>query len=390
MDKDEIKSWFESRRGELVALAGRLIAARTVNPPGDEHRAAEVIERYLEPLGIASTRHEKESGRTNLVARIGSGSPKVIVAGHVDTVPAGDGWETDPFSALEKDQKLYGRGSADDKGPTASMLLAGRWLKEHEEELSGEVVLIAAADEERGSRLGMKYLLAEGIVAGDWAIIPDAGGAMRTIFIAEKAAFFSTLTSYGKQAHGSKPEEGVNAIKGIMEVLRRIDKMQFDVTRHRLLTPPTYNLGMIQGGVAPNVVPAKCTAELDIRFLPGDSAEAITKKIEDICRDVEKEIPGARFEFTPRTVDMPMELPEDHPLVRAITEETEATLGTAPKPAGLSGSTVAKFCMQRGIPAVNFAPGDGGCAHMANEFASIDSLVSFAHVLTRIILRLLK
>ena len=389
MGKYDVKDYFESRRGELVELVKRLVAAKTVNPPGDEWRAAEVVERYLEPLGIANTRHEKAPGRTNVVARIGSGSPKVIVVGHLDTVPAGDGWDTDPFTAVEKDGKLYGRGSDDDKGPTASMLLAGRWLKEHERELGGEVVLVAVADEECSSRFGMDYLLSQGIVAGNWAIIPDAG-SMKTVYIAEKAALFSTLTSHGRQAHGSKPEDGVNAIKNLMEVLRRIDKMQFDVTKHKLLTPPTYNLGMIQGGIAPNVVPAKCTAELDMRFLPGDSAQAITKKIESICRDVEKEIPGARFEFTPRTLEEPIELAEDHPLVRTIIEETESVLGITPKPGGLSGSTVAKFCMQRGIPAVNFAPGDGGSAHMANEFTDVESLVSFAYMLTRIIQRLLK
>jgi acetylornithine deacetylase/succinyl-diaminopimelate desuccinylase-like protein len=252
------------------------------------------------------------------------------------------------------------------------------------------VVLVAAADEELGSRLGMEYLLAEGIVTGDWAIIPDAGSKHKTVFIAEKAAFFSTITSYGKQAHGSRPHEGVNAIKNLMEVLRRIDGMPFDVTQHKLLTPPTYNLGMIQGGIAPNVVPAKCTADIDIRFLPGDSSEAIRKKIEKICRDVEKEIPGARFEWAPRMVDTPIELAEDHPLVSAVIEETRSALGITVRPAGLSGSTVAKFCMKRGIPAVNFAPSDGTCAHMANEFADVDTLASFAYVLTRIVQRLLK
>jgi acetylornithine deacetylase/succinyl-diaminopimelate desuccinylase family protein len=385
-----MKSWFESRRGELVSLVGDLVAAKTVNLPGDEWRAAEVVERYLKGAGIPSARHEKEPGRTNVVARVGKGAPRILVVGHLDVVPAGDGWTSDPFAVVEKDGKLFGRGTTDDKGATAAMLLAGKYLKEREKDLGGEVLLIAAADEERGSRLGMRYLLDERIVAGDLAIIPDAASDMQKVFIAEKAALFYQITSFGKQAHGSTPEKGVNAIKNLMEVIRRLDAMKFDVTEHRLLTPPTFNLGMIQGGVAANVVPARCVADLDMRFLPGDSGERIVARIEGILRDVEREIPGARFELSVRTVDTPIEVSEHHPLVEAIVRETEIVLGRAPAVAGMSGSTVAKCCMEHGIPAVNFAPGEGGLAHMADEYVSVDSLVNFAHVLTRILLRLMR
>jgi len=390
MSKQDMRAYFESRRGELVKLVSDLIAAKTVNPPGDEWRAAEVIERYLKPLGITSTRHEKAKGRTNLVARIGSGSPKLVIVGHIDTVPAGDGWDTDPFKAVEIDGKLYGRGTMDDKGQTAGMLLAVRYLKEHENDLSGELVLVAAADEERGSTFGMDYLLKEGIVTGDHAIIPDASSNLKKVFIAEKAALFVQITSHGKQAHGSTPEKGVNAVRNLIEVLRRVEHMTFDVTDHELLTPPTYNLGQIHGGVAPNVVPGKCTANLDIRYLPGDSAEVILKRINEICRAVESDIPGARFEVEITMADTPIEVEENDPLVGAIIEETRSALGFAPELGGMSGSTVAKHCMQHGITAVNFAPGDAHAAHVANEYVAIDSLIDFAYVLARIVLRLLK
>ena len=385
---DAMKQYFAYRRDELVTLLSDLIAAKTVNLPGDEHLAADVCEAYLKPLGIPTTRHEKEKGRTNLVARMGAGSPKLIVVGHVDTVPAGDDWDTDPFTAVEKDGRLFGRGTMDDKGQTAAMLLSGRYLKEHESDLAGELILVAVADEERGSKLGMSYLLDEGIVAGDFAIIPDASSDLKTVYVAEKAALFTQITSFGKQAHGSAPQNGVNAITNLMEALRRIDAMEFDVTEHRLLSPPTFNLGQIQGGIAPNVVPAKCAANLDMRYLPGDSQEAILAKMEAICRDVEKDVPGARFELNVTMSDRPIEVPDDHPLVKAIVEETKAALGHAPELGGMSGSTVAKMCMEHGITAVNFAPGDPDVAHMSNEYVEIDSLVDFAYVLTRIILRL--
>jgi acetylornithine deacetylase/succinyl-diaminopimelate desuccinylase family protein len=389
MTNDAMKTWFESKRGELRELLAGLVGARTVNPPGDEWKAVEVIEKYLAPLGIPSARHEKEKGRTNLIARVGAGSPKLIIVGHIDTVPEGDGWETDPFTLVEKDGTLRGRGSTDDKGPTAAMLLAAAYLKKHENELAGEVLLVAAADEERGSDLGLGWLLDSGVLKGDLAIIPDAASAMKTVNIAEKGLFFCEVVSHGKQAHGSTPEKGINAIWNLMEVLRRVRRMKFGVAQHPLLGGPTFNLGTIHGGSAPNMVPATASAQLDMRFLPGDSDRKIIRRIERICRGVEKKVPGARFEVKLMQGQQPIEVPQDHPLVKAIQDETEAVLGFRPGVAGMGGSTVAKHLMGKGITAVNFCPGPD-VAHQANEYVTLDELVDFTHVLTRIVLRILK
>ncbi|NQT21644.1 MAG: M20 family metallopeptidase, partial [Planctomycetes bacterium] len=153
---EQVERFVENRRDSILELLSRLVAAKTVNPPGDEHLAAEIMRDALEPAGIECTAFEKEPGRTNMVARIGSGRPKILVACHFDVVPPGSGWQTDPFAAVVRDGRVYGRGTSDNKGQLAVMLEVARLLKKNEDQLIGEVILVGAADEERGSGLGLE------------------------------------------------------------------------------------------------------------------------------------------------------------------------------------------------------------------------------------------
>ncbi|MFN3467318.1 MAG: M20 family metallopeptidase, partial [Candidatus Brocadiales bacterium] len=227
----EVKKFVKTHRNELVELTCQLIRARTENPPGRESLAVKAVETYLKALDIPYTLHEKEPERTNLVARIGPPPKKVqrfkglkvqetvpslLVACHLDVVPAGDGWETDPFKPVMKNGRIYGRGATDNKGQMAACMVLARFLKEHEPQLRGEFILIGAADEEKGSRLGLEYLLEECGLRADYAVIPDVSYGMRKIDVAEKGALFLEITSLGRQAHGSRPEEGINAIWNMM------------------------------------------------------------------------------------------------------------------------------------------------------------------------------
>ena len=160
---------------------------------------------------------------------------------------------------------MYGRGASDDKGPTAALALAGACLKECFQ-LSGTVLLAGVADEEVGSALGLEYLLREGKIAADFAIVPDIAGNMKTIDLAEKGLLFVEIVSHGRQAHGSTPEKGVNALWNLIGLLNRIRERGVPMAQHALLSPPTCNLGMMSGGAAPNIVPGRASAVLDIRF----------------------------------------------------------------------------------------------------------------------------
>jgi len=380
---NRIDQYFDERRDEIVNMACRLIAIDTANPPGNEHLAAQVMRETLEPLGVSCSVRERSPGRTNMIARIGSGRPRILIACHFDTVPPGEGWDTDPLEGVVRGGRIYGRGATDNKGQLAVMLELGRFLKLNEANLAGEVILVGAADEERGSGLGLEWMADEGMLDADFGLIPDIGHNMRNISVAEKGALFLKIVSHGKQAHGSSPEKGVNAAWNLIDLLNEVRQMRMDDRPDPLFSPPTLSLGVLSGGNAPNVVPARCEAQLDFRFLPTQAAAEIERAVREIAARVERTTPGAKFTFEPLMMVEGMRVDPQHALVRRLEEAAEDVLGWVPQAIGMSGSTVAKPLVRCGIPAVGFGPGDEGMAHAANESIAIDELVKFGKVLGR-------
>ncbi len=378
----------QNEEKEIVDLACKLINRKTENPPGNEILAVQIVEDFFKSLQIPYTIHEKTKGRANIVGYIGTGSPSLLVACHLDVVPAGDDWKRNPFDAWIENGRIYGRGSSDNKGQMASMMAVARFLKENESKLKGQFILAGVADEERGSTLGLEYLLHECGIKADYAIIPDVAHNMQLIDVTEKGALFLEITSHGKQSHGSRPEMGINAIWNMIPLLERIKQLKFKKTSHPLHSPPTLNLGSIHSGTAPNIVPALCKAQLDIRYLPDDSADIIINNIKSIIKAVETQY-SAKFDLSIISNQPPSAVPIDNPLVELISKHTLAVLGTKPQPKGMSGATVTKQLIQKGIIAVGFGPGDETEAHATNESISIKELVDFAQIMTLISLDLL-
>lgn len=388
-----VKNYMQDKEKEIVDFTGKLINAKTENPPGNEILAARVVEDFFKTLHIPYTIHEKITGRANIVGYIGGRgerpfSPTLLVACHLDVVPAGDDWKRNPFEAWIEDGRIYGRGTSDNKGQMASMMAVARFLKENESKLKGQFILAGVADEERGSSLGLEYLLNECGVTADFAIIPDVAHNMQLIDVTEKGALFLEITSHGKQAHGSRPETGINAIGNMISLLERIKQLKFQKTSHPLHTPPTLNLGSIHGGTAPNIVPALCKAQLDIRYLPDDSVDDIMNHIKGMIKEVEIQR-HAKFDVRVISNQLPTAVPLDNPLVELISKHTLAVLGTRPQPKGMSGATVTKQLIQKGITAVGFGPGDDTEAHATNESISIKELIDFAQIMALITLDIL-
>jgi acetylornithine deacetylase/succinyl-diaminopimelate desuccinylase family protein len=384
MNSPEIIKNIRSRRPALLGYLADLVAARTENPPGDEHRAARVVEAFCRRLNIPSEIREQTPGRSNIIARLGRGRPRYAVVCHLDTVPAGDGWITDPFVATAQGDLIYGRGTNDNKGQMAAAMVAIEFLKEHEADLAGEILLIGAADEERGSALGAQFLLqAEDIRQLDGAIIPDAGHRLENLDVAEKGLLFLKITCHGRQAHGSTPDLGTSAIYAVAELALWLRRWKMPGGSNPLFNPPTAtkNVGLISGGVAPNVVPGRCELQLDMRYLPGTDAHQLLAAISVTIGRLERKFPGACFEVEIMQEDVPTAVASDAPLILALADAIETVRGQRPRNFGMSGATVAKQFLAAGVPAVGLSPGDDGVAHIANEYISADALVDFAAVL---------
>ncbi len=387
---DRLVNYIQSHEDEIVLLATDLIGANTVNPPGNEYLAVNIIEKYYNKHGIRYDTFEKKTGRTNIIGYIGNGNPELLVACHLDVVPPGEGWDTDPFKSVVKNGRIYGRGANDNKGQMAAMLALVGFLKENESRLNGRLLLIGAADEEKGSRLGLEYLLDECGVSADYAIIPDVANNMKIIDVGEKGALFLDITSYGKQAHGSTPEKGHNAIWNMIELLNQLKNMTFKCLSHELFSPPSFNLGNISGGVTHNIVPAKCEAKFDIRYLPEETEKDILNNINDMISSIIKHNPTAKFDIKVVTHLPPTQVSVDNPLISLIAKHTESILGTKPIPVGFSGVTVSKQLIEKGIMAVGFGPGDEDQSHISNESISIQELIDFGKIMGLVILDILK
>jgi len=363
------------KSAEIVKLLSELVAKDTVNPPGNEYRAARIVEREFKKSKIKYKKFEKTKGRTNIIGYIGKGKPSLFFAAHSDTVPVDVGWKTDPFKLVKKGSRLYGLGTSDNKGPLACLIVLAKVLKKHEKKLKGQVLISAVADEETGSKEGIHYLI-DNKIKPDYAIIPDVSSSMKNIDIGEKGRLVLRISSYGKQAHGSRPYEGVNAIYKMMDLLKVLKNFKLRYRKHKLFTPPTINIGMISGGSALNSVPSLCHITLDIRYLP----KQIPRKIINELKTLIKKVDG---KYKIEVLDggsVPTEISPDNVLVRSIKSNTKKVLNKAPVPDGISGGTVVKQLLLHNILAVAFGPGNE--IHCPNEYIEEKELTQFTKICT--------
>lgn len=395
----------ERLRQQLIALLTRMVKEKTVNViteqlpqhpylkfRGEEYRVGEMVKAELRKMDVVFDEYARQPGRTNIIGRLGrnENGKRLLMAAHMDVVPAGDGWESDPFAVTMKDGLLYGRGVLDNKGPLVAVLLAMQALQETglARSLAGELQIAALSDEEAtdpdGIDYGIGYLLEENILTATMAIIPDIGENMRSIDIAEKGRAVIKLTTMGKQAHGSTPERGINAVLHMGRVLRELEKLELRHREHPQLGHPTLNVGEIRGGVAPNVVPGECLIYIDIRTLPGMTRQTVTEDLEGCIRRA-----GAEARLDVLAWSEPHEITPENDLVRSIQQSCEENLGFRPAPLGMGGGTFAKGLNLAGITAVAWGPGDDNAFHMTNEYVSLDQLMDFSRLTCLIALDLL-
>jgi acetylornithine deacetylase/succinyl-diaminopimelate desuccinylase-like protein len=313
-------------RGEVTELLQGLLRLDTVNPPGNETRAATLLESYLASNGVASELIAKEPDRASLVARLpGGGGPALLLMAHTDTVVADPGeWSRDPWSGDVVDGEVWGRGALDMKGHAAAAAVAVASLARDGVRLPGDVLLALTADEEVGADFGMSWLATEhpDVVRADFAV--NEGGGERCVLgedvyylcsVAEKATSPFRLRLRGRSGHASDPHTADNALLKagpVLEALARLrlprslipevasfletvvgeaPPVEVALDRARALHPlagelvapllsATLSPTMIQASRQRNVIPAACVIEVDCRLLPGqrpDEVEALLR-----------------------------------------------------------------------------------------------------------------
>ncbi|HEV8201535.1 MAG TPA: M20/M25/M40 family metallo-hydrolase [Candidatus Polarisedimenticolia bacterium] len=392
-DPRAIREAARALRPFIVDLTLRVCRARTVNymaedfpgggpddmpAPGMESRVTSILAEECRRLKIPFTTHAKVEGRESLLATVGQKRPgyrRMLVLLHTDTVPAGSPtvWKRPPFEPVEEGGTLYGRGVLDDKGPLAASFAALRLLKEREDRIPGAFTFGAVADEEVGIGVGLPSLIESGLIDCTDAVIPDIAGNMKEINIAEKGRVLLKVETRGKQAHAMEPAKGVNAILALSRALLAVERMTLEHRAHPLLGGPTINTGLARGGVAPNAVPADAQAILDIRYVPGQTAEGIRAAVAAAATKAIVDLPGSSVEVAIVQDALPCEVSPEAPIVKRLLRHAPEA-----KIIGSGGGTFAKDLVLMGVDAVGWSCGDEETYHQPNEEIEVEQLVTFA------------
>ena len=361
---------------EMIRIEGhRLI-------PENESKVAEYIAAWLEKADLNVEVRDVTPGRPNIICVIkGSGKGyNLMFNGHMDTVPI-YGWDTDiePFSGVEKEGKIYGRGSSDMKGGIAAAMVAMSAIHQSGIKLKGDVIFTGVIGEEGGGSIGTKNIVSNGPIP-DMAIVCEPTDL--NVSIAHRGSSSFVLTTKGKAAHSATPERGINAILMMADALQTLRKElspKLKQRRHRYMGPPTLTPAVIQGGTRADVVPDFCEVRINYRYPPNEQPEKVKEEIEVILKKLHNKNPEFNAEINLPGKGPGMEIPRDHMIVNTLMKSIRHATGKTPKVVGSFFWTDASILVNQGnIPTALCGPGQEELAHSPNEYVEIDQLYQAA------------
>jgi acetylornithine deacetylase/succinyl-diaminopimelate desuccinylase-like protein len=386
---------------EVTDLLQHLIRNRCVNDgtpgSGQERRSVDVLRSYLDGVGLDIEVYEPQEGRASLVARIeGSDpdAPSLMLMGHTDVVPANeDGWRHDPYGGELIEGEVWGRGAVDMLNLTASMAVATKHLAADGFRPKGSLVYLAVADEEAMGTFGADHLVEHerDAVRADF-VITESGGfplfGKRPILVGEKGSFWCTLRVTGTPGHASQPFRTDNALVTAAELVGRMAAYQpptvvHDIWRRTVAAlglpeelldpakvvsvcddlPPvmgrqihacthtTFAPTVVHGGTKTNVIPDRVDIEVDIRTLPGQTADDVRSMLDEIIGDdLRDKVALLHFHDDPSTAS-----PMETPLWDVLTRATDKLVpGSETVPYLTVGATDARFFRRAGVTAYGY------------------------------------
>ncbi len=390
---------------EVTDLLQHLIRNRCVNDgtpdSGDEVRNADLLEAYLGTAGFDVESYESHPGRRSIVARIeGSDptAPSLMLMGHTDVVPVSeDGWSRDPFGGELVDGFVWGRGAVDMFNLTSSMAVAFKRLADDGFTPRGDLIYLGVADEEAGGVLGAKWLVEHepDAVRADYVLTEFGGmrfplgmaGPTLPVTVSEKGPFWGRLRFSGTPGHGSMPLRTDNALVTASEAVRRLAAFRpptvvTDVWRgfveglslpddlaammlepdriEAFLADESVDLGLARfvdacthttispnvmtAGTKTNVIPDAAEVTIDIRALPGETAETVEELVREALGDLGQQV-EVTFDFAEPSTESPMDTPLWDILAKRVLDHIPDAVTV---PFLLSGATDSRFLRDLG------------------------------------------
>jgi acetylornithine deacetylase len=343
---------------------------------------------YLDRPGVRIARNLSPGGdKANVIAWAGpepEGDRRgLVLSGHMDVVPAGEGWTSDPFQLADRGDRYVARGACDMKGFLA--LAANLFADVETGRLRSPLALVFTYDEEVGT-LGARHLLDS---------FPEAAALPRSVVIGEptslkvarahKGHVKVRVTFRGRNAHSAYPHLGVNAIEPAGRAIAALADLRRDLeheeTPHRELFPEVpfvpLNIGTVHGGTVINVVPDRCTVELGARPLPGSTSEPLLDRIRETVREAAA---PAEPEIELLSDSPSLLLDEASPIYRALRGLTGQSTGSS-----VSFATDAGWLQRLGMDCAIFGPGSIEVAHKPDEFVPKAEMEAAHGLLERLI-----
>ena len=342
---------------ELEKLLLDLCSANTTNPPGNEDRAVEILQRVLVDRDVDIEIQKVAENRSNVVARLqrDQALPYLLLSGHMDVVPAGSNWDSDPFRPKLVDGKLFARGSTDMKGGLSALTVALIDLSE-DSDFSGNVALVATCDEEVGCS-GIRHFLehqpfdVSGVIIGEPTSLRLATG--------EKGALWLKLKFKGRSAHGSQPQSGINAVTRLFSCYT---ELSHELGRIEGLTE---SLNMIRGGSKENTVPDEAECVIDIRFEGNTDSSEVVSLVDRVL---------SKYNQSERIVLLSREsFCSSGNLTESVKEVLQKKAMNAEE-LTMTYFTDGAFTASQGIETIILGPGSPSMAHRSNEYVELEEV----------------
>ena len=371
-----------------LRLLRDLVAINSVNPtlvPGapGEREVADLVAAEMRRSGLDVSVEPVAGGRPNVVGVV-EGRTKgrtLMFCGHTDTV--GVAGMTDPFTPVERDGRLYGRGAQDMKGGVAAMMSAAAVIAERGGLLSGRLIVAAVVDEEHSS-IGADALVKTW--RADAAVVTEPTDL--AIAVGHKGFAWVDVTVEGRAAHGSRPADGQDAILRLGRVLTRLEALDATLQArppHPLVGTGSLHASFIQGGHELSSYPDRATLQMERRTLPSEPESTALLEVRQILDTLVREDATFRGTATAMFSRPGYEVPSDHELPRALSAAL-ADAGGKPRIGGATFWTDAAVLGHAGIPSILFGPGGAGL-HSTEEYVNVADVLMCRDALVYLVKR---
>jgi acetylornithine deacetylase len=373
--------------GRALEILSSLVRINSVNPslvPGGagEREIAEFLFSFLRQEGVEAQLQTVCPNRCNVVATVRGARPgsRILLNGHLDTV--GVEGMVAPFEPLEKGGRIYGRGSQDMKSGLAAAVSALLELSQCTNQFSGEVVLAAVADEEDQS-LGTHFFLSSWPKDKPFQLALVLEPTDFKVCTAHKGFAWVEVCTRGVAAHGSRPQEGVDAIRHMGAVLRELQLLDEHLQTHPthpLLGSGSLHASFIQGGREWSSYPDRCVLKYERRTVPGESAITVESELHTILAGLKARHP--KFDAEGRLVcsRLPFVISRDQPRLRQFHEIAQSLLPDLVDWGAVSFWTDAALLAEAQIPTVVFGPRGAGL-HSLEEYVVCSDVIACAQII---------